>query len=169
MATEAIKSASITKRDATPPVLADNRLNQAVVKHCRGVCTMTTGKDTASTYRFFEIPSTAVPVSLRISQPAIGSTATLNIGLYRTTADGGLVVDQDFFASAYDPASAHEKVEVMREAASLITVALSEKTIWELTGLYTVDPQCHFDVVAVATGAVNGSGAVLLEFDYTEQ
>jgi hypothetical protein len=57
---------------------------------------ITSGDDIASTYRMFRVPSNAVMTDLKIYSPDIGTTTIADIGLY--AADGGAVVDADFFA-----------------------------------------------------------------------
>lgn len=166
MAVENIKSTSITNRDASPPVLADVRLNQAVIRTARGVCLITTTKDVLSTYSFFEVPSRAVPVSLRISSPDIGTTTTLSVGLYKRVVGALTAVDVDLFAALYSVKDgAVAKIEILRQATT-VTVANSEKALWQLAAA-TTDPAITYEVVATLDGGSDASGSVLLEMDYT--
>lgn len=166
MAVVTTKSTQITNRDAQPRVLTNARLTKGDVTHARGVCSIANGDSVASKYLFCSIPSNAVPISVRVSAPDIGTTTAADIGLYRSTADGGAVVDVDFFASAQAlNAGPYAKTEVVNENGAVATPANGEKPIWELLGLSS-DPGVIYDVVGTLTGAADGAGAVLLEIDY---
>ena len=166
MAVVALKSTQITNRDATPAVLNNARTSGADLKHRRAIMAITSGDSAASTYRMFEIPSNAVVVSVRVSAPDIGTTTTADVGLYQTTANGGAVVDADFFASAIVlNAGAISKSDVTHESA-VYTLANGEKPVWEALGL-TADSMRTYDVVLTLVGAADGTGTVLVEIDYT--
>lgn len=167
MAVETVLSSSLTLRNQNPRALNDQRLNAGRVRHSRGVVAVAATASSTSTYRFFQVPAHAVPISLRLSCPDIGTTMTADFGIYRTTRDGGAVVDADLFASAVDiHGGALAKSEILRESTT-ITVALSEQAIWQFTAL-TVDPGYSYDVVMTATADNDGTAAsVLLEMDWT--
>lgn len=167
MGTNLAKSAAITNRDATPRQLSNDFLVGDRVKHARGVVTIVNGDTSPSTYRaLMNIPSNAVPISVRISAPDIGTTTTADVGLYKATADGGAVVDSDFFKAAVVlNAGAISKSEVL--FGNVVTVAKSEQRIWELLGL-TADPFLQYDVVLSLVGAADAGGAVLVEMDYVQ-
>lgn len=167
MAVVTTKSSQITNRDASPKVLSNSRIVKANVQHARGVVTAVNGDSATSKYVFCSIPSNAVPVSLRYSAPDIGTTTAMDVGLYRTTQDGGAVVDVDFFATAVAlNAGPYSKVEIVNEAGTIATPANSEQPIWQLLGL-SADPCVTYDIVGTLTGAADGGGAILLEADYT--
>lgn len=166
MAVVTTKSTQITNRDAIPRVLSNGRVDGGRVQHARGVCAIANGDSVASKFIFCTIPSNAVPVSVRISAPDIGTTTAGDVGLYRTTDDGGAVVDADFFASAQAlNAGPYLKTELLYESG-VVTHANGEKALWELLGL-TSDPNREYDVVLTLTGAADGAGSVVLEVDYT--
>lgn len=159
-----VKSALVTNRDATPAVLKSRILQGAPVMHARGVCALANGDSAASKYIYFSLPSNAVPISVRVTAPDIGTTTTMDIGLYKVTRDGGAVVDADAFTAAKVlNAGAIAKSESV--AGNLQTVANSEKMLWELLGL-TADPQIPYDVVGTLVGAADAAGSVLIECDY---
>lgn len=167
MAVVTTKSTQITNRDASPKVLSNSRIVRANVKHARGVVTAVNGDSANSKYIFCSVPSNAVPVSVRVSCPDIGTTTAADLGLYRTTQDGGAAVDADFFASALSlSGGALTKSEALFESG-VVTVANEEKPIWELLGLSS-DPNVTYDVVGTLTGAADAGGAILVEIDYTE-
>lgn len=160
MATEAIKSTIITNADATPAVINTAQLANGRERSMRGVCTVTTTKDIGSTYRFFRVKSNDLVKQLILDNATLGAGCTMDIGLYKTAANGGAVVDADFFASAVDVNTANRALDVTRESG-VITVANMEKTIWELLGL-SADPQIEYDVVATLTAASAATGAACL-------
>ena len=169
MAVVTVKSQQITDRDATPKVISNARVNGAPVQHARGVVTVTATNDIGSKYLVASIPSNAVPVSLRLTGADIGAgAAAADIGLYRSTADGGAVVDADFFASAFSLAGGpFSKSEQLFESG-VITVANSEtKAIWQHLGL-SADPNVMYDIVLTLTGAADATGAEMVEVDYTQ-
>lgn len=166
MAVVTTKSTQITNRDATPRVLNNGRVDGGRVHHARGVAAAANGDSVGSKLIFCSLPSNAVPVSARVTSPDIGTTTAANLGLYRTTADGGAVVDADFFASALSlSGGALTKSEALFESG-VVTIANGEKPLWELLGL-TADPQVMYDVVATLTGAADAAGSILVEIDYT--
>lgn len=164
MGTATAKSSQITNRDASPRVLSNSYLAGAAVKHCRGVCAITNGDTSPSTYRFCTIPSNALVISVRKTHPDIGTTTTMDIGLYKTTADGGAVVDADAFTAATVlNAGAVTKGELV--AGNLASAANGEKRVWELLGL-SADPKISYDVTGTLVGAADAAGSVLIEVDY---
>lgn len=159
-----VKSALITNRDATPSVLKSRILQGAPILHARAVLSIANGDSIGSKYLGFSLPSNAVPISVRISAPDIGTTTAADVGLYKSTRDGGAVVDADFFKAAVVlNAGAIAKSEVV--AGNVATLTLSEKMIWELLAL-TADPSIPYDVVLTLTGAADAAGVLLLECDY---
>lgn len=160
-----VKSSLITNRDAVPSVLKSRILQGAPILHARGVVAIANGDSVASKYLLFSLPSNAVPISLRVTCPDIGTTTVSDVGLYKTTRDGSAVVDADFFASALSlSGGALTKSEALFESG-VVTVANSEKMIWEHLAL-TADPQIPYDVVLTLTGAADAAGSVLVECDY---
>lgn len=161
MAVSHLKSAGITNRDATPRVIANPNANGGVLHGAVGVCTALAADDIGSTYRFFQVPSNATMHALRLTAADQGNAGDIDIGLYKTIADGGAVVDADFFASAVDiNAAALADVNVLVESA-VNTNAKSEQPLWQAVGL-TADPGGFFDVVATLTEASQSGGEIML-------
>ena len=166
MAVVTVKSTQITNRDATPRVLNTGRIAGGRVQHACGAVVITSGDSIGSKYIACSIPSNAVPISVRITAPDIGTTTAGDVGLYRTTDDLGTVVDADVFASAQAlNAGPYTKTELLYESG-VTTIANGEKPLWEILGL-TSDPRVLYDVVLTLTGAADGTGTALLEVDYT--
>lgn len=160
-------SASITNRNATPRVLNNARLTGAPLMSATERVVLTNGVDgVASIHRLFEIPANAVISRVFVSAPDIGTTTVTDVGLYRTTADGGAVVDADFFASAYVlNAGAVDNVDITRES-TVITPANRHQAVWQILAL-TADPQVRYDVALTLTGAADGTGSVDVTVQYT--
>jgi hypothetical protein len=159
-----VKSAAITNRDSTPVVLSSAYLTNARIEHARGRVSIANGDSVGSKYLACTIPSSAVIVSVRMSAPDIGTTTAGDIGLYKTTKDGGAVVDADFFTAAVVlNAGAISKAE--KWSGNIITIANTEKRVWEALGL-AADPLIDYDVAITLTGAADAAGDVLVEVDY---
>lgn len=158
-----VKSSLITNRDAVPAVMKSRILQGAPILHARGVVGVTNGDSIASKFLFFSLPSNAVPISVRITNPAGGTVGAGDIGLYKATRDGSAVVDADAFKAAQAIVAANVKLEVGQ--GNLQTAANSEKMLWELLGL-AADPQIPYDVVLTLTAAADASKSVVLECDY---
>lgn len=165
MAVVTVKSSAITNRDSTPASLSNGRLQGSTLKHARGVVAIANGDSVGSKYLACSIPSNAIPVSVRLSAPDIGTTTTADVGLYQTTANGSAVVDADIFGSAISVSGgAITKSEAIFESG-VTTHANSEKAVWDLIG-QSADTFRDYDVVLTLTGAADAAGSVLVEVDY---
>ena len=159
MAVVNVKSTLITNADATPVVLNSPRVDGAFERVKVSTVAITSGDTTASTYRMFRVPSNAVVTDLKIYSPDIGTTTVADIGLY--AADGGAVVDADFFASALSRKDgALNGTDVLHESA-VFSIANSGKELWDALGL-TSDPSVFYDVALTLTGAADATGTVKL-------
>lgn len=161
MAAENLKSGAITNRDATPAVL--NTSNPGQVFRSWGKVEAA-GGDAGSTYRLCTVPSNAKCVRAFYSCDDLGTGVTLNIGLYQTTANGGAVADQDFFASALDVATAAVAITEITFERGATLIDEIEKPLWERLGL-SADSQRDYDITAVsASAAATGTLAVWVEY-----
>lgn len=166
MAVVALKSGPITNRDASPKVLNNPIVGGGFAKIAAGVVETGSADSIASTYRMLSLPSNARVSSLRVFCDAIATAPAGDIGLYKTTADGGAVVDVDFFATAQLFSSALQGTEVKHEAnANNGDIANLEKPIWSALGL-TSDPGIMYDVVITLTVATTAAGTIGLECVY---
>lgn len=160
------KSAAITNRDATPKVINNARVTGAPIIRAAGIVAVANGDSIASKYLFCSVPSNAIVSSVKVSCPDIGTTTAMDVGVYRSTADGGAVVDADHFASGVAlNAGALNKSEVVNESG-VTTVDELEKPLWEALGL-SADPALVYDIVGTLTGAADAAGSILLEVEYT--
>jgi hypothetical protein len=165
MSTEALKSTPITNRDATPSVLntapfgGAGKLLEAI-----GYVTTTSGVTVGSTYRLVTIPTQA-----RVSQILIYAAAMtqgpFDIGVYKCSADGGAVVDADFFATAVDCSSAVNGTDITNESATY-TIAKQFQPIWQAVGVATADPLSYYDIVATSTNTITAGAALMLKVRY---
>lgn len=166
MAVVTTKSASITNRDATPVVLSNNAVTRGAEKHAMGVVAVANGDSVGSKLLFCSLPSNATVYSVAVSSPDIGTTTAMDLGLYRSTADGSAVVDADFFTAALSVSGgALSKSQVVN--GNIITVANSEMRLWQHLGLSS-DPSVVYDVVGTLTGAADAAGSIMVEVSYAE-
>lgn len=165
MATEALKSGAITNRDASPQVKNNSSLEAGMLKSSVGTVEMTTASDAGSTYRFFQVPSNARVDQLLLYADDVGTTGAIDIGVYQTAANGGAVVDADFFASAVDiNAAALNGVDVTHESG-VYNIDDVEKPLWSALGL-SADPCIFYDIVATSTAAASAGGTLSLKGQY---
>ncbi len=162
MAAENLKSGVITNRDATPVVLTTANPGQVFRSYGK---VEAAGGDAGSTYRFCSVPSNAKMVRCWFSSDDLsGSGATLNLGLYQTTANGGAVVDADFFASALDVATAAVAITEVTVERGATLIDEFEKPLWERLGL-SADSQRDYDVTGVSgTAAATGTMVAWVEY-----
>lgn len=165
MAVVTTKAGPITNRDASPKVLSNAAVASGVLKEAVGTVESVSGDSIGSEYIFASIPSNAVVSQVLLYCDDIGTTATADIGLYKSTADGGAVVDADFFASAVSlSGGALNGTDVTHESA-VFGLEDAEKPLWEALGLAS-DPNLMYDVVATLTAASDAAGTVMLKVRY---
>lgn len=157
MAVNPLSSTSITNADANVAVNA--YLNGASPRSAVGLVTALNGDSIGSIYRFIRVPSNARMCDLSAFCAAI-TTGAMDIGLYRTAADGGAVVDADFFTAAQSIATASAGINVL--GGNVLAPANRNKRLWEALGL-TADPQCYYDIAGTLTAATTAGGAVGVE------
>lgn len=155
MAVEALKSAAITNADGTTTI-NDASLTAMPLKEAVGTKQAAASASIGSTYRLVRIPSHARVSQVLLSCDAFDTTGAADIGVYRTAADGGAVVDADLFGSAVLLTSALVDSNVTHESA-VFGVEDVEKRVWEALGL-TEDSRVDYDVTLTLTAA-NGAGA----------
>lgn len=169
MATVALESGAITNRDATPRVLNNSNVDGGNLKAAVGTLEATAADDIGSTYRMFQIPSNARVHQILLYCDDQGTAGDADLGLYRTTGDGGAVVDVDFFGAAIDiNAAALNAVDVTHEAGSGSTsfgLEDAEKMIWQALGL-SADPKIMYDVVLTLTEANTAGATITLKGAY---
>lgn len=168
MAVVNTKSTALTAADSGFRTQAPITVGPRRVYGDVGVIAVANGDSIASTLRFFRIPSSA-GVRQIIKRSTAITSAAMDIGIYQTAANGGAVVDVDFFASAVSIATADPvgtDVTFEAGAAPSFIVSQSEMPLWQALGL-TADPKVDYDVVGTLTAAATAAGTVSLHIDYT--
>ena len=165
MAVVNTKSTTITNLDAAQVTRAKAFANGAPLKEWIETLEAVNGDSIGSTYRFFRVPSWLRVSDLLADCDAI-TTCAGDVGLYRTAADGGAVVDADFFASAQSLAAALVNSNIVHESA-VVDAPNYGKRIWEQLAL-TTDPQIYYDVVVTLTAAAASAGTITLRLRGTE-
>lgn len=155
-------SASLTTRNAGTLVNAGaaSVRTEAVVEQM----TVTNTDSIGSTYRLVRIPSNAIVISAQAFNGAV-TTAAADIGLYQTAANGGAVVDADFFTAALSIAAASAGANILGGNTATYGPANRNKRIWEVLGL-TADPQREYDVALTLTAAATGTAPAGVSLTY---
>jgi hypothetical protein len=164
MAVEHRKSGPITRRDAG--TINNSRLVDAFERSAAGTVETVNADSIGSTYRFFQVPSTARVSQILLWADDIGATTVADFGLYRTTADGGAVVDADFFASAVVlNAGPLNAVDITHESG-IFNIDDAEMALWQALNL-PEDPKIFYDVAATLTAAADAAGTITLKGRWT--
>lgn len=179
MATEALKSTSITDLDGYP-----STSNGAPLRHIAGSgangrlseisdsITYTTGVTAPSTYKVIRLKSTCILKKLEWWSEGSGTTFTVNVGLYYSDSpvDGTKVANQGtalaatLFASALDAHAAAAPADLVY---SSLTGDKINQPLWQAAGLSS-DPGGCFDVVLVTTATNSGSETVHVRATFVE-
>ena len=162
-------SQAIANAIATPKVLNSPQRSKGDIKEVTALISPLATEVAASVHRYMRVPSNARVSSLKISAADASTGGTYDIGLYRIDADGGAVVDLDFFSLTFDlslgPFFNADVIQVARVAGIL---ADGEKTIWELLGL-AKDPNVEYDVTATIDSTfVGGPTSILMRLTYVQ-
>lgn len=174
MAVVTVKSASITKLDASPREATQAGIGAGYrVKEIDDFVTVTNGDSIGSKYIVSRIPSTVRVKDLWLENAAI-ATAIADIGVYyasRTEDVGagvvaGAVIDADFFGTVVSLVAAAGPTNVLNESGTY-PPANRGKPIWEALGL-TADPGGKFDIVLTLTAAATATGNVYTKLGYVE-
>jgi len=157
MAVVNVESGTITNVEAG--VAAKSHAYDSKLRSFSGQCTVTSGDDIASTYAFGHIPSNANVKQLLLYSPDIGTTTIADFGLYQTAANGGAVVDADFFASAVSLKDGVLNASDITHESGAYSIAESEQAIWQALGL-SADPGIIYEVRATLTAAADATAVM---------
>ena len=178
------KSTVIANRDAGKP----NDLRTAGRNFQKRAIAATVAADSAgSMYGFFSLPSNAVVTSCEFSCGAMGTSASIDLGLWETeqhggfsattgwlTLAGGVTGADQFFGDAIDTSGALAKAQKQYSNTNFYTLANADQMIWQVLGL-AADPaqsalgSYQYDVVAVCEVAIPNAISMLLEIAYKMQ
>lgn len=165
MAVVTTKSGPITDRDSTPKVLSDANVSGGMLREAVGTIETANGDDIGSKYIMCSIPSNARVSQVLLYCDDIGTTTLADIGLYKNTADGGAVVDADFFGSAVSLKDGALNGSDVTHESAVFGLEDIEKPVWEALGLSS-DPSLIYDVVLTLTAASDAAGTVMLKVRY---
>ncbi len=177
MSVDHVKSSFITNLDASPAVAnTAGEGGPAPTKTIEGSAVAVASSSADATYQLVRIPSNCKVKSLLFESAAQGAGA-FDVGLYYAT-DGenkaptallaAAAIDQDFFATVIDCASAVAITEIVNESGTY-TIDKRTQPIWQAVGL-TADPGGMFDVVATVktTAVTTGTGRLGVRCTYTD-
>lgn len=141
---------------ATPTVLNSPGAGGAgILREAAGYVANAADDSQNSVHRFCRVPSNARISSIKLMTGDASSAGAFNLGLYKTAADGGAVVDADLFASAFAlTAGPFYNAELIDNAQ--YSVAEQVKPLWEVLGL-AADPCIEYDVAATISTTYNGA------------
>ena len=169
MAVVNTKSTAVTNADAATQTnlslkIAGGRLRESV-----GTVEAVNGDSIGSTFRLARIRSNDRVSRVMLSCDAISSCAG-DVGIYDIAANGGAVVDADFFASAQSLASALVNADVTHEADAAdagagFGLADVEKPLWQALGL-AADPYKLYDIAVTLTAAAAANGTIAMKVQY---
>lgn len=178
MAVEHVKSTPVTNLDTVPPV--QNTAGEGGAGYTQtivGSAVALASSSADSTYQLVRIPSNAKVSQVRFESAAQGAGA-FDIGVYYAT-DGRSgpnkatsllaadAIDQDFFATVIDCASAVALTDITNESGTN-TLVKRVQPLWQALGLSS-DPFCNFDIVATVktTAVTTGTGRLGVTVDFT--
>lgn len=175
MSVEHVKATSISNNEATPA--AANTAGEGgpgLLREVGGYVTVPASASADSTFRFFRVPTTAKVKSLVIESEAQGA-GKVDVGVYyptvgkNATADlAANAVDQDFFATVVDLASAVTPTDIVGESGTN-TLDKRNQPLWQAVGLSS-DPGGYFDIVATVktTAVTTGTGKLGLSARFVD-
>lgn len=163
MAVVNVKSDVLTDIDAVPSVKVNASRKGGPVKVDIGSATFA-ASDATSVARVLRVRSDVRMTALRLGSADLGTGGTVDIGVHQTEANGGAVVDADFFASAVDTDTAALKLTDVLNESGVVTLANYGKRLWEQLGL-SADPNLEYDITITRNTAA-GTGIVMLVAEY---
>jgi hypothetical protein len=165
MAIANTKSTAIANRDASPRVPSPAHLVRGPLFEAVGTAEVAAADDNGSVYRMARLRSSDRVSQITVWSDALTGGTGFDLGLYRTAADGGAVVDDDLFASTLDFSSIVAGSDVTYEATAANHDKV-EKRLWELLGL-SADPQVDYDLALTADTVGSAAGTVSLRVRFT--
>lgn len=165
MAVVNTKSTSITNLDAGD--LNPDYKSRGVLREAVDTLETVNGDSIGSTYRTVRLWSGWRVSDVIIDSDDIGATTAADVGLYRTAADGGAVVDADFFASALVLNAGALSGSNVTHESGVVDIANKGKRLWEQLGL-TADPGLWYDLALTLTAAADAAGTITTRVRFAE-
>lgn len=160
------KSTQISNRDATPEILSNNAFARGMVSGASDFAAVASGDSIGSYYPILSVPSNCRISSLKLTCDALTSTGAANIGVYKTTANGGAAVSASLFAAAQALTSALNDSQILN-ANGNFPAAKRAMFLWQILGL-SADPNVWYDIGLALSAAAGGAGNVSLEVSYAQ-
>ena len=167
MAVVNTKSTLVTNADASQQSLASQLVDGGRLREKIATLETVSGNSSTSTYRFFRVHSSHRVSKLILDSDDIGTTTIADFGLYDIAANGGAVVDADFFASAVSlKDGALANTDITHESG-VVDLPNYGKALWEQLGL-SADPKKFYDVAATLTADADAAGTITLRLFYVD-
>lgn len=148
-------SSAITNINATPPVANSPHLaGGAFIRKTGGTIASAADDSATSKFRFGQIPSNASVQQVLISAADAALAGVLDIGIYKSVADGGAVVDADLFGTVDLAGGPYNNADVTFESGQY-TYAEADQPLWQALGLSS-DPNLIYDLVGTVSTTFNG-------------
>lgn len=170
-----LKSSSITNRDATPTVLNSAHVGKGGLQEVAGYVQASSSDSAGSKYILCAVPSNARVSSVLFQADALGSGASLSVGVWYPTQiplGAGLsssvantVINTTLFVSALGCSAATAVTDLVTRAN--IDIDDQEKPLWQMAGL-TTDPGIDLDVAVYVAGATATQGYVGAKVRYQD-
>lgn len=176
MAVDHVKSTGITNADATPRVAntAGASAGVGALLNVTGYATALASSSADATYQLVRIPSAAKIKAMTFESEA-QVAGKFDIGVYYAT-DGfanqptallaAAAINQSFFATVIDCASAVTRTDILNESTTN-TLDKRDMPLWQALALAT-DPGGYFDIVATVktTAVTTGTGKFGVSVSY---
>ena len=158
------KSGLVTNLDASPVVYHDAKTAGGTLRSAFATGEFAASDDT-SVGRMIRVRSSDVIRRVELATDDLGTGGTVDVGLHQTSANGGAVVDADFFASAVNTDSAAvARTDVTYESATAPAIENRGKALWAQLAL-SADPNLEYDITVTRNTAA-GTGTVSLWVEY---
>ncbi len=169
MAVVNTKSTAVTNADAATQTNTSLKIASGRLRESVGTVEAVNGDSIGSTFRLARIRSGDRVSRVMLSCDAITSCAG-DVGIYDIAANGGAVVDADFFASAQSLAAALVNQDVTHEADAAdagagFGHADVEKPLWQALGL-AADTYKLYDIAVTLTAAAASNGTIAMKVQY---
>lgn len=170
-----LKSAQITNLDASPAVATDaGKGAPGYLKYPDGYVTVAAADGAGTKYLMNRVPSHAVVKRITLASEAQGAGA-VNCGVYYAddarylaggSANSGVAIDDDFFATDVSLASKVQPTDITFESGTY-TFDKWSQPLWQAVGL-TSDPGGMLDIVLTVhtTDVTTGTGKLRLSTEY---
>lgn len=171
MATEPLKSGTITNLDTSPMVVNTAGFGGITrLKSVNGSVTATTGMLLGSTYQMVRLRSNAVVKHLYVKLDATVTEFDGDVGCYYSTgpndgtlaANAGAAVNSTTGSQLFGAAVSFDGQNTFVDLCNNVTAAKLNKELWDACGL-TTDPGGFFDIVITTTDTTSGAPIIYME------